>query len=221
MRSAETPGQNGFPAGAMVVLDNDTSEVLAMVGGNDELYNQRPFNLATQGQRQPGSSFKPFILAEALAQGKSPYDVFTSAQKEFCVTEAKDGSCSEAFVVNNYDDNYSGSIDLAGATAFSDNSVYAELGIELGTKKVARMARRLGVRTPISTNYAMTLGGLEEGVTVLDMAHAYQSFAEGGELVYGTLSPGAGELRPRRSGHRPRARRHPVDRPTPTGTPSS
>ena len=58
------------------------------------------------------------------------------------------------------------------------------------------MAARLGIRTPISTNYAMTLGGLEQGVTVLDMAHAYETFATGGELVYGTLSPGAGDYDP-------------------------
>ena len=186
----EAPGTNGVPAAAMVVLDNDTSEVLAMVGGNDDAFNERPFNLATQGQRQPGSAFKPFILAEALSQGVSPYTTYESRQKEFCVVE-KGGVCKEAFIVNNYDDSYSGIIDLAGATAQSDNSVYAELGIELGTKKVADMARRLGIRTPISTNYAMTLGGLEQGVTVMDMAHAYNSFAAGGELVYGTLSPGA------------------------------
>jgi penicillin-binding protein 1A len=49
----------------------------------------------------------------------------------------------------------------------------------------------MGVRTPVSTNYAMTLGGLKQGVTPLDMAHAYSSFASGGSLVYGTLSPGA------------------------------
>ncbi len=187
----DSPGFGGVPAAGMVVLDNDTSEVLALVGGNDEDFDRRPFNLATQGQRQPGSAFKPFILAEALEQGVSPYSTWESRQKEFCVTEEKDGSCSEAFVVNNYDDAYSGITDLASATAFSDNSVYAELGLQVGTKKVARMASRLGVRTPISTNYAMTLGGLEQGVTVMDMAHAYESFATGGELVYGSLSPGA------------------------------
>jgi penicillin-binding protein 1A len=191
------PGTGGVPAGAMVVLDNKTSEVLAMVGGQDDSYNLRPFNLATQGQRQPGSSFKPFILAEALKEGISPYKTYSSRKKEFCVTKNKKGTCTEAFVVNNYDDAYSGITTLANATAFSDNSVFAELGLSLGTSKIAKLARKLGIRTPVSTNYAMTLGGLSEGVTVMDMAHAYESFASGGELVYGSLSPGASAFRDR------------------------
>ncbi|HET6448401.1 MAG TPA: penicillin-binding transpeptidase domain-containing protein, partial [Conexibacter sp.] len=73
---------------------------------------------------------------------------------------------------------------LAGATTNSDNSVYAEVGIKVGTRKIARVARRLGIRTPISTNYAMILGGLRDGVTPLDMAHAYETFATGGKRVW-------------------------------------
>ena len=61
----------------MVVLDNDTGGVRAMVGGYD--YREQPFNLATQGQRQPGSAFKPFTLVTALGQGISPDAVFSSA----------------------------------------------------------------------------------------------------------------------------------------------
>jgi penicillin-binding protein 1A len=62
--------------------------------------------------------------------------------------------------------------------------------MKVKTKKVARLARKMGVRTPVSSNYAMALGGLRQGVTPLDMAHAYETFATGGKLVYGTLSPG-------------------------------
>ena len=79
---------------------------------------------------------------------------------------------------------------LANATTNSDNSVYAELGLKLGPRKVAAMARRLGIRTRVSHNAANSLGGLKEGVTPLDMAHAYETFAQRGELTYGTLSPG-------------------------------
>ncbi len=184
------PGLRGAPAAGMVVLDNKTSEVLAMVGGNNDDYNAHPFNLATQGQRQPGSSFKPFVLAEALEQGISPESTWTSKKKTFCVTR-KHSKCTESFVVNNYDDAYSGVTTLRNATAFSDNSVFAEIGLKIGTRRISKLARRVGVRTPVSTNDAMTLGGLRRGVTVLDMAHAYESFASGGNLVYGTLSPGA------------------------------
>ena len=126
----------------------------------------RPFNLATQGQRQPGSSFKPFILAEALRAGHLARLDLRLQEEAFCVVKKKDGNCKEAFEVNNYEDTYSGVTTLARATTFSDNSVYAEVGIKVGTKKIARLAERMGIRTPVSTNHAMTLGGLKQGVDV-------------------------------------------------------
>jgi penicillin-binding protein 1A len=63
-------GNPAGPTASMVAIDNDTGEVRAMVGGRN--YNDAPFNLATQGQRQPGSAFKPFILATALKEGIGP-----------------------------------------------------------------------------------------------------------------------------------------------------
>ena len=158
-----------------------------MVGGDD--YAASSFNLATQGQRQPGSAFKPFVLAEALRQHISPGSLWSSRKKVFTL---KGG---EKFEVNNYDDAYAGVTTLANATTHSDNSVYAELGLRLGPKKVARMARRLGIRTPVSRNAANALGGLRQGVTPLDMAHAYETFAERGRLTYGTMSPNADSRR--------------------------
>ncbi len=172
----------GGPTAAVVALDNDTGEVRAMVGGRD--YEAEPFNLATQGQRQPGSSIKPFILAEALRQGVGPGSVWPSRKREFTVPNS---GGKEKFVVNNFDDNYAGSSTLARGLTFSDNSVYAAVGIKIGTKKVARLVRQMGVRTPVSSNYAMTLGGLKQGVTPLDLAHAYETFAEKGIRVYGSL----------------------------------
>jgi penicillin-binding protein 1A len=172
----------GGPRASMVAIENKTGAVRAMVGGDD--YAKSSFNLATQGQRQPGSSFKPFVLAEALRQGISPASVWSSKKKVFTL---KGG---EKFTVNNYNDAYAGITTLANATTNSDNSVYAELGLKLGPAKVAAMARRLGVRTRVSHNAANALGGLKEGVTPLDMAHAYETFAQHGQLTYGTLSPG-------------------------------
>ena len=63
---------------------------------------------------------------------------------------------------------------------FSDNAVYVQVGMEAGLRRVARTAEELGIRTPVSSNPAMPLGGLKAGVTALDMAHAYSSLAEGG-----------------------------------------
>ena len=171
------------PNAALVAIDNKTGEVRAMVGGTD--YNRVPFNLATQGQRQPGSAFKPFVLATALRRGISPGSTWVSKKQVIKVP----GS-TEKFTVNNYDNAYSGVSTLARATTFSDNAVYAQVGIKAGTKRVARTAERMGIRTPVSSNYAITLGGLKQGVTPLDMAHAYQTFATGGSLVTGTLGAG-------------------------------
>jgi penicillin-binding protein 1A len=173
------PPGSGLPSGSLVAIDNKTGEVRAMVGGAD--YATSPFNLATQGQRQPGSTFKPFTLTAALESGISPGSVWTSQPKQFVVPRS---GGREYFVVRNYGGEYSGSNTLAGATTVSDNSVFAEVGIKVGTKKIARVARRLGIRTPISTNYAMILGGLRDGVTPLDMAHAYETFATGGKRIW-------------------------------------
>jgi penicillin-binding protein 1A len=170
------------PTASLVAIDNDTGQVRAMVGGRD--YAQQPFNLATQGQRQPGSSFKPFILAQALKSGASVNDLWPSRQRDFIVpgTHGK-----EHFVVNNFEGSYAGTRSLGQALTFSDNSVYSAAGIHYGTRKIAKLARRMGIRTPVSHNLAMTLGGLKEGVSPLDMAHAYETFATGGNRVTGTL----------------------------------
>jgi penicillin-binding protein 1A len=171
----------GGPTASVVVLDNNTGEVRAMVGGRD--YDKAPFNLATQGQRQPGSSIKPFILAEALRQGIGPGAVFPSRKRYFTINKKS----HEQFVVNNFENEYAGQSTVANALTFSDNAVFAALGIKVGTKKVSRLAERMGIRTPVSSNLAMTLGGLRQGVTPLDMAHAYETFAAGGKRITGTL----------------------------------
>ncbi|MDQ3723734.1 MAG: transglycosylase domain-containing protein, partial [Actinomycetota bacterium] len=171
------------PQAALVAINNTTGEIRAMVGGSD--YNRAPFNLATQGQRQPGSAFKPFVLATALRQGISPSSTWTSSKQVIQVPDS-----SENFTVNNYEDAYAGVSTLARATTFSDNAVYAQVGIKAGTKRIARTAERMGIRTPVSSNYAITLGGLRHGVTPLDMAHAYHTFATGGLLVTGSLGAG-------------------------------
>jgi penicillin-binding protein 1A len=174
---------SGDPSASLVAIENSTGEVRAMVGGRN--YDESPFNLATEGERQPGSSFKAFDLAAALEDGISPDSVWTSKEKEFIVPGTRG---TEKFIVHNDEGNYTGSNTLTNATAYSDNSIYAEVGLHVGTHRIARLAHEMGITTPISTNPAMTIGGLSVGVTPLDMAHSYETIAHGGERVSGTLA---------------------------------
>jgi len=172
------------PDAALVAIKNDTGEVRAMVGGSD--FNARPFNLATNGHRQPGSSFKPFILARALDDGIDPNSVWTSAPQRIPF-QGKKGP--EIFEANNYENSYLGSASLWSATALSDNSVFAQLGMKVKPRRVAALAERMGIRTKLSTNPAMLLGGLTEGVTPLEMAYAYSTLANDGVRVSGSFAP--------------------------------
>jgi penicillin-binding protein 1A len=173
------------PQAALVAIDNQTGEVRAMVGGFN--YDQVPFNLATQGERQPGSSFKAFVLADALLHGISPDSVWPSEKRVFTVPNSRG---QEHFVVRNFESTYAGDRTLTDATTYSDNSVFATVGIEgIGhcCAGIARLAQRMGIRTPVSHNYAITIGGLHTGVTPIDMAHAYETLAEGGQRISGSL----------------------------------
>jgi len=173
----------GDPTASLVAIENSTGEVRAMVGGPS--YAESPFNLATEGERQPGSSFKAFDLAAALEAGISPDSVWASKEKEFIVPNT---AGHERFIVHNDEGNYTGENTLTNATAYSDNSIYAEVGLKVGTHKIARLAHEMGITTPLSTNPAMTIGGLTVGVTPLDMAHSYETIAHGGERVSGTMA---------------------------------
>ncbi len=178
------------PTAAVVVIDNHNAAIKAMVAGSD--YEERPFNLATLGHRQPGSSIKPIILTTALQQGISPGTVYESAPQVFTFGK-KD---NEYFEVSNYGDSYLGSASLATATTYSDNSVYAQVGLESikgTTRAIARTAHKLGVQTHLSTNPAMVLGGLKEGVTPLEWAYAFTTLANNGDRVSGTLAPQPGD----------------------------
>src|SRR5215203_2459936 len=180
---------------SVVVIDNHNAGIKAMVGGPD--FDTRPFNLATQGHRQPGSSIKPFTLITALEQGISPYTVFASEPRTFHF--GKNGE--EPFEVTNDGDSYLGSCDIVCATTNSDNSIYAALALEglkgktvrAKTAAIAGTAHRAGYNDPISTNPAMVLGGLHEGVTPLGWTYAYSTIGNDGDRVSGTLAPRPGD----------------------------
>ena len=139
---------------------------------------------ASRARRSSRSSSPP-----RCSSGIGPGSTWTSKKQKIT---SKAYGCD--FEVNNYEDAYAGVTTLASATTFSDNAVYAQVGLKVGLKKIAQTARRMGIRTPISRNCAMTLGGLREGVTPLDMAHAYQTFATGGQFVTGSLGPPRGPV---------------------------
>ena len=179
----ELPPGEDLPSASLVAIDNKTGEVKAMVGGPN--YQTDPFNLATQGFRQPGSSFKPFTLTAALEDGISPYSIWDSAPQD--IPFKGPHGVRGHFVVHNFDNTYVGPRTLLSATTYSDNTVYAQVGMKVGTKKIAKIARDAGILSPISTNPAMIIGGLKVGVSALDMAHAYETFATGGLKVYNPL----------------------------------
>jgi penicillin-binding protein 1A len=180
---------------SLVVIDNHNASIKAMVGGPD--FETAPFNLATQGHRQPGSSIKPFTLITALEEGISPSTVYESSEQEFAF--GKKGQ--EIFRVTNDEDAYLGSCSIECATTYSDNSIYAQLALEGlkgktvqdRTRSIAATAHKMGYKDPISTNPAMVLGGLEEGVTPLGWTYAYSTLGNNGDRVSGTLAPRPGE----------------------------
>jgi penicillin-binding protein 1A len=156
------------PSAALVALEPRTGRVLAMVGG--ENFRDSQFNLAVQSRRQPGSAFKPFVLATALERGISPETTFDSRPVTIPLGD-------RVWVVNNYEDAYAGSIDLHGATITSDNSVYAQLTALVGPGSVAATARRLGVRSRLRGYFSIGLGA--QAVNPLELARAYSAFIRG------------------------------------------
>jgi penicillin-binding protein 1A len=164
------------PSAALVAIDPRNGAVKAMVGGNN--YRKSQFNLAVQGVRQPGSAFKPFVLATALRQGISPATHFESKPQTINLGD-------KYWVVGNYDDAYLGSIDLERATIHSDNAVYAQLTQLVGSKHVAKTAKRMGIRSKLDGYFAIGLGA--EAVNPLELARAYGTLAYGGRRVDGAM----------------------------------
>jgi penicillin-binding protein 1A len=179
------PGTNG-PTAALVAIDNQTGEVRAMVSGDGD-WNQSQFNLAADSERQPGSAFKVFTLAEALATGEYGPDSLVDSAPQNILFKAPHIKPLQHFIVHNFGNTYSGPITLQEATDISDNTVFAQVGMHVGTKLIALEAHRMGIRTPVSTNPAMIIGGLHTGVSPLDMAHAYETLAMGGVKVYNPI----------------------------------
>ena len=163
----------GGPSGAIVAVDPRDGDINAMVSSAS--YEDDQYNLAAQGKRQPGSTFKVFTLATAIHQGIDPYTTFYES-KPLNIDDPVYGH----WEVHTYGDSYSGTIDVAQATLASDNSVFAQLALDVGPENVAEMAKNLGINTQLDGYPAETLGGLTIGVSPLEMAGAYATIANGG-----------------------------------------
>lgn len=165
------------PTAALVVLD-DTGAIRALVGGRGFEESQVNLALGARGGgsgRQPGSSFKPIVLARALEAGISVRSQFDSP----AVMDFPGLDNGETWSVHNYNDRSHGVVDLFGATAVSSNTAFAQLMLEVGPSPVADLAEELGVTADLDPVHSLVLGTQE--VSVLDMAAAYSTFAARGE----------------------------------------
>lgn len=159
------------PSAALVSLNVETGEIIALVGGRD--YNAQQYNVATQGKRQPGSAFKPFVLATAIEKGLSLDEVVPTKARSFKVSNG-------TWRVTGSD---KGPMTIREATAQSVNSVYAKLILDVGPDAVVKTAHALGIESTIEEVPAIALGGLSKGVSPLEMANAYATLATGGNRV--------------------------------------
>ena len=158
------------PEASLVAIDTATGGVLAMVGGRQ--FSERQFNLASQGRRQAGSAFKPFVLGAAIDEGisiRSRFDAPARIQLE---------TGFEPWKVENYDKKDYGTLDLIKATESSVNTVYAQLILKVGPKRAAEIAHQAGITSKLAAVPSLTLG--TSPVSPVEMASAYSSFATGG-----------------------------------------
>ncbi len=161
------------PASALVSIDPRNGDVRAMV--NSTSYRQDQFNLAAQGHRQPGSTFKAFVLTTALKQGIDPYDTYYES-KPLDLNLPRWGH----WEVHTADEGYQGTINLQQATVTSDNTVFAQLDLDVGPENVAATAKSMGITTHLQGLPAEGIGGLKYGVSPLELSDAYATLASGG-----------------------------------------
>jgi penicillin-binding protein 1A len=172
---AQVLDQPEDPASAIVTIDPRNGYIKAMA--ESESYDQSQYNLASQGHRQPGSTFKAIVLADALSKGIDPNST-TYVSHTLAPGWLPGYPTYEVKTFENTSSNKS--LNLVQATLASDNTVYAQLAADLGERSVTHMAYKLGVRVHLHSYPAEALGGLTVGVSPLEMANVYATFADGG-----------------------------------------
>lgn len=164
----------GADAVGLVLIENETGAIRAMVGGTEWSPKDR-FNRAYQARRQAGSSFKPFLYAAALERGVTPETKLSDSEVELAI---KEGDKTKTWAPRNADGRELGMLPVREALRLSRNTVAARLLRIVGLHAVPDVARRLGIDSPLPKVASLALGSGE--VTPLEMAEAYSSIARGG-----------------------------------------
>ncbi|WP_373060456.1 penicillin-binding protein 1A [Gemmatimonas sp.] len=159
--------------GAAVVLDPTTGDVRALVGGRD--YARSSFNRAVDGNRQPGSSFKAFVYAQAIAQGLTANAMVADTALRIRLDNG------QYYSPDNADNAFLGALTVREALTKSRNSVAVQLALTVGMDSVIALARRAGLRAPISPYPSSALGA--SVVQPLDFVAAYATFDNGGVAI--------------------------------------
>lgn len=167
-------GYAGAPSAALATVDPANGHILAMA--SSATYGQTVFNYATQSHRQPGSTFKVIDLMAAVREGIDPNSTY------YVSRHLTPGWLPQAptWEVQTDSHSYSGSISLASALPASDNTVFAQLGADVGPDKVRQAAYDMGITSHLDAYYAESIGGLRYGVSPLEMANAFATVANGG-----------------------------------------
>jgi penicillin-binding protein 1A len=169
----DTLGERDDPSSAIVSINPKNGAIRAMTAVNPAKRDVE-FNYATQGKRQTGSSFKTFVLVEAVRQGINPFSTsYLSAPLHW-----QPDPNSEAWDVATYSHSYLGSVPISTATLSSDNTVYARLTLDVGPENVVKTARQMGIKTKLLAVPSIGLGS--NSVSVIEMASAYATLASGG-----------------------------------------
>jgi penicillin-binding protein 1A len=172
---AEVLDEPEDPASAIVTLNPENGDIEAMA--ESESYEKSQYNLAADGHRQPGSTFKAIDLADALSRGIDPNSTYYLSH----TLEPGWLPAYPTYEVKTFEGtSLNKSINLVNATLTSDNTVYAQLAADLGEETITQMAHKMGVTTHLSSYPAEALGGLTLGVTPLEMAVVYATLADGG-----------------------------------------
>ncbi|MBR0186732.1 MAG: PBP1A family penicillin-binding protein, partial [Synergistaceae bacterium] len=169
-------GLNKSVMGALVCIESETGEVLALVGGKD--FKDSKFNRATQAVRQPGSSFKPIVYAAAMEEDVMPSDHFLDAP----ITFKQKGGKGKGWSPHNSGGGYSGEVTLQRALTSSYNTVAVRVAAYIGTDTIVKMARNMGIETKYLPNdLSVALGSAS--LTPLEMAVAFNCFNNGGKRI--------------------------------------